>query len=83
MGHWGRFNNRYRTCVSTIMSNSTSTYPFAGGVFKHATLGTHDYRYIHALVRGRALEAFVMPGQASFDVVAKRDENGKAAGFDL
>ena len=40
--------------------------------------GAHDYRHIHALVRCTALEALVMPGQAAFDVVAKRDENGEA-----
>ena len=55
-GHGGRFNNRYRTRVSTIMGNSTYTCPFAGAVFEYATVGTHDYRHVHALVRGTALE---------------------------
>ena len=57
-------------------------YPFAGGVFKHATLGPHDYRIIHVPVTVTALDAFAMAGQvAAFDVVARCDENGEAMGL--
>ncbi len=65
------------------MGKSTYKYPFAGGVFKHATLGSHDYRHIHALVSDTALKAFVMSGLAAFDFIAKRDENGEAVDFDF
>ena len=62
--------------IVDLLKDSDYGERFKGGKFMHAFLAPYDYHRQHAPVRGKVLEAKVIPGMCYLEVIASPDENG-------
>jgi phosphatidylserine decarboxylase precursor len=62
--------------IVDLLKDSDYGERFKGGKFMHAFLAPYDYHRQHAPVRGKVLEAKVIPGICYLEVIASPDENG-------
>ncbi|KAK7683786.1 hypothetical protein QCA50_013162 [Cerrena zonata] len=60
--------------ISQLLEDTKFGERFKGGVFSHAFLAPNDYHRQHAPVRGKVLEARVIPGLCYLEVVVKEHE---------
>jgi len=69
-----------RWSIGELLEGSPFRGRFINGVFMHAFLGPNDYHRQHAPVQGTVVEARVIPGQVSFDVIAEPIPDEPGAG---